>query len=98
MSTYNDSAEPFARPILIQLRAWVYQYSTDVNETVKWNFPHFEYENRILCSMAAFSRHGTFGFWQESMMRVRIGIMEHNQSKSSMDKPGRISSLTRKTH
>ncbi|HPI10982.1 MAG TPA: YdeI/OmpD-associated family protein [Catalimonadaceae bacterium] len=93
ISTYIESAAPFARPILNQLRTWVHQFCPEVTETVKWSFPHFEYKGRILCSMAAFSKHCAFGFWLESVMKDPHGIMEHSQAKSSMGNLGRISSL-----
>lgn len=92
ITSYIETASPFARPILQQLRTWVHQFCPEVTETVKWNFPHFEYKGRILCSMAAFSKHCAFGFWLESMMKDPHGIMEHSQAKSSMGNLGRISS------
>ena len=34
---------------------------------MKWSFPHFLYEG-MLCSMAAFTQHATFGFWKGSLV------------------------------
>ncbi len=39
----------------------------DVDETMKWSFPHFQYKG-MLCSMAAFKEHCAFGFWKGSLI------------------------------
>ena len=57
----------FAQPVLAHLRSVVHQACPGVGETIKRGFPHFEY-NGILCSMASFKRHCTFGFWKASLM------------------------------
>jgi uncharacterized protein YdeI (YjbR/CyaY-like superfamily) len=36
-------------------------------ETIKWGFPHFMYNGGILCAIAAFKQHCTFGFWHRAM-------------------------------
>jgi hypothetical protein len=38
-----------------------------VEETMKWSFPHFEYHG-VLCSMASFKAHCSFGFQREHLM------------------------------
>jgi uncharacterized protein YdeI (YjbR/CyaY-like superfamily) len=93
ITVYIESAAFFAWPILNQLRSWVHQYCPEVTETVKWKYPHFEYKGRILCHMAAFNQHCTFGFWLETVMKDPHGIMEHSEAKSSMGNLGRITSL-----
>lgn len=57
----------FARPILEHLRETVHAACPDVEETMKWSFPHFMYHG-ILCSMASFKEHCTFGFWKGSLI------------------------------
>lgn len=57
-----DSAE-FAKPILRELRSIVHEACPEVEETMKWSFPHFMYEG-MLCSMASFKEHCAFGFWR----------------------------------
>src|SRR5205807_2408512 len=39
----------------------------DVEETMKWSFPHFMYKG-MLCSMAAFKEHCAFGFWKAALV------------------------------
>jgi uncharacterized protein YdeI (YjbR/CyaY-like superfamily) len=64
---YIEKSRPFAKPILTRLRALVHDGCPDVEETMKWSFPHFMHHG-ILCSMASFKAHCTFGFWKEELM------------------------------
>ena len=58
-------------------------------ETIKWNFPHFEYGGAILCNMAAFKKHCTFGFWKAALMSDPKGILEAI-GKTAMGQLGQI--------
>lgn len=51
VDAYIAKAAPFAQTILDHLRQLVHQACPEVQETIKWGFPHFEYHG-ILCSMA----------------------------------------------
>ena len=53
IDAYIRKAAPFARPILNYLREVVHDACPEVEETMKWSFPHFDYKG-MLCSMAAF--------------------------------------------
>ena len=64
---YIEKSAPFARPILRRIREVVHAGCPDVEETMKWSFPHFMH-NGILCSMASFKSHCAFGFWKEQLM------------------------------
>jgi uncharacterized protein YdeI (YjbR/CyaY-like superfamily) len=46
-----------------------------VEETMKWNFPHFEYQG-ILGSMAAFKKHASFGFWKGQLLSDPHGLFK----------------------
>jgi hypothetical protein len=67
IDAYIANAQPFARPILKLLRKLVHQGCPDVEETIKWGFPHFDHHG-IMASMAAFKEHATFGFWQHTLV------------------------------
>jgi uncharacterized protein YdeI (YjbR/CyaY-like superfamily) len=67
VDVYIRKAAPFARPILSKVRALFHRACPDIEETMKWGFPHFEYRG-IVGSMAAFNHHATFGFWKASLM------------------------------
>ena len=40
---------------------------SDVEEKIKWSFPHFDYKG-MMCSMAAFAQHAAFGFWKGALI------------------------------
>ena len=85
-----ESAE-FARPILLHLRRLVHRECPAVVETMKWSFPHFQYDGTILCSMAAFKQHCAFGFWHDEM--TRLLEREDAAREGAMGALGRITSL-----
>jgi uncharacterized protein YdeI (YjbR/CyaY-like superfamily) len=64
---YIAKSAPFARPILKKIRAAVHAGCPEVEETMKWSFPHFMHHG-ILCSMASFKSHCAFGFGKEQSM------------------------------
>jgi hypothetical protein len=67
IDAYIAKAQPFARPILKHIRKLVHTACPDVKETLKWSMPSFEYKG-ILCGMAAFKQHATFGFWKHKLL------------------------------
>ena len=77
IDSYINSAAEFAKPILSHLRQLVHKACPEVQETIKWGFPHFDYKG-ILCSMAAFKNHCAFGFWKSSIMNDKAKVMSVN--------------------
>ena len=67
VDAYIEKAAPFAKPILKHLRKVVRAGCPQVEETIKWSMPHFEY-NGIMCGMAAFKEHCAFGFWKAKLI------------------------------
>lgn len=65
---YIANAQPFAQPILRALRAQIEAALPQAEEAIKWGMPAFLYKGKILCSMAAFKAHVTFGFWHGDMV------------------------------
>ncbi|MFT3748012.1 MAG: YdeI/OmpD-associated family protein [Agriterribacter sp.] len=92
IDTYIAKAQPFAQPVLQHIRTVVHKACPDVEETIKWGFPHFEYKGAILCSMAAFKQHCAFGFWKASIMKDPEKIL-HIGEKASMGHFNKIISL-----
>ena len=68
---YIEKAQPFARPILAHIRDAVHAGCPDVEEELKWGHPSFVYKG-ILCGMAAFKQHVTFGFWKASALNAEM--------------------------
>lgn len=99
MSPYNEKvdayiskAQPFAQPILQHLRELVHTACPDVEEKMKWSFPHFDYKGEMMCSVAYFKQHAVFGFWKASLMNDPI-LLQNAQSKVSMGHLGKLTSL-----
>ena len=88
IDAYIKKAAPFAQPILVHLREIVHTACPDVEETMKWSFPHFMYQG-MLAGMASFKQHATFGFWKGGL------IIDKDTSKSTeaMGQFGKITSL-----
>lgn len=91
IDTYISKAEPFAQPILSYLRSLVHQACPEVEETIKWGFPHFNYKG-MMCSMASFKKHCVFGFWKAALMSDRT-LIKNAQSEASMGHLGKITTL-----
>ena len=67
IDAYIRKAQPFAHDILTWFRDVVHEACPEVEETIKWSFPHFDYKG-VFCSMAAFKAHATFGFWKQQLL------------------------------
>jgi uncharacterized protein YdeI (YjbR/CyaY-like superfamily) len=91
VDTYIAKAQPFAQPILIHLRELVHKACPNVEETIKWSRPFFEYKGAILGNMSAFKEHCSFGFWGEEIAAV---LREEKLLKpDAMGSLGRITSV-----
>jgi uncharacterized protein YdeI (YjbR/CyaY-like superfamily) len=89
---YISKSADFAKPVLTYLRDVVHKACPDVNETIKWNFPNFEYAGGILCSMAAFKQHCAFGFWLASLMTDPDKLLTIGE-KTAMGHLGQIKNI-----
>lgn len=73
VDAYIAAAAPFAQPILERLRTLVHQACPQVQETMKWSMPFFTDAGGILCNMAAFKQHASFGFWKHAEVMGKAG-------------------------
>jgi len=76
VDAYIKNAPEYAKPILEHIRAVVHEACPDVVEGTKWSVPHFDYKG-MMCGMAAFKSHCTFGFWKSSLI---FGDEKHDPS------------------
>lgn len=67
VDAYIAKSAPFAQPILVKIRARVHKACPEVVEAMKWSMPSFMYKGKILCGMAAFKQHASFGFWRREV-------------------------------
>jgi hypothetical protein len=89
IDAYIAQAAEFARPILTHLRKLVHQACPEVEETLKWSFPHFDHKG-MMCSMAAFKGHCAFGFWKANL----IFEVDKEKREAAMGHFGRITALS----
>ena len=87
---YIENSAEFAKPILNHIRVLVHSACPQVEETVKWGFPHFMYKG-ILCSMAAFKQHCAVGFWKGAL--VFKAIPRVKKRETAMGHLGRITTI-----
>lgn len=89
VDAYIARSADFARPILEHVRDIVHEGCPEVEETIKWGFPNFQYKG-MLCNMAAFKEHCTFGFWKASLVLDAAD----RRSDEAMGQLGRIARIS----
>lgn len=87
IDAYIERAAPFAQPILVHVRELVHQACPDVEETIKWGMPTFAHAGGILCGMAAFKQHASFGFWKHAQ------VVGEGEPRDGMGSYGKLASL-----
>jgi uncharacterized protein YdeI (YjbR/CyaY-like superfamily) len=101
VDAYIHAAPDFAKPILEHLRKLVHRACPEVEETLKWRMPTFMYHG-ILCGMAAFKQHVSFGFWKhalvmgEGVQRDGMGSFGKVSSIAELPAPAKLSAYIRK--
>jgi uncharacterized protein YdeI (YjbR/CyaY-like superfamily) len=83
VDAYIAKSAAFAQPILKHIRKVVHSALPKVEEEIKWGAPHFMYKG-ILCGMAAFMEHCTFGFWRGKELAA-----QHEELRG-YEKPGMV--------
>jgi len=89
VDAYIRKAKPFAQPILVHLRKVVHRAVPDVEETMKWSSPHFDYKG-MFCGISAFKEHVGFGFWKGALLAKHL---PGSGDMSAAGQFGRIASL-----
>ena len=87
IDAYIERAAPFAQPILTQVRELVHEACPQVEETIKWGMPTFVHAGGILCGMAAFKQHASFGFWKHAL------VVGEGEPRDGMGSYGKMTSL-----
>ncbi len=93
VDAYIAKSADFAKPILKYFRELVHQSNPEMEEKIKWGFPHFDYKG-MCCSIAAFKEHCAISFWKASLMNDPKEILTISRADAaSMGHLGKI-----KTH
>src|SRR5215831_16525596 len=88
---YIAKSADFAQPVLTRLRKLIHSGCPDVEETIKWGMPSFMHKG-ILCGMAAFKQHCTFGFWKHDLLFANDPTAQ-KRAATAMGSFGRLTSL-----
>jgi uncharacterized protein YdeI (YjbR/CyaY-like superfamily) len=91
VDAYIAKSAPFSQPILEHIREVVHQACPEVEETLKWGMPSFEYKG-LMCGVAAFKKHCTFGFWKSSLLNDPHGVLK-DQEQAAMGSFGKMTSM-----
>ena len=75
VDAYIAKSAEFARPILRKIRELFHKAHPELQEVMKWSFPHFEYKG-LVGSMAAFKQHCSFGLWKASLLKDANKLFE----------------------
>ncbi len=92
VDAYINKSADFAKPILAHIRELVHKACPGVEEKMKWSFPHFDYKNEMMCSMAAFKQHAVMGFWKGAIMKDKA-LLETARSEEAMGHLGKLTSV-----
>lgn len=87
IDAYIARAAPFAQPILTQVRELVHEACPEVEESIKWGMPSFSHAGGILCGMAAFKQHASFGLWKHAQ------VVGEGEPRDGMGSYGKMTSL-----
>lgn len=92
IDAYIEKSQDFAKPILIHVRMLVHQACPGVEEKIKWGFPHFDYKG-MMCSMASFKNHCSFGFWKAAIMADPHKLMSR-VGETAMGSFGKLTAIS----
>jgi uncharacterized protein YdeI (YjbR/CyaY-like superfamily) len=87
VDAYIAKQQEFATPILKQIRETIHEASPEIQETIKWGVPAFEYKG-LLCGIAAFKEYCVLGFWKGTLI-----VGRNNKSLDAAGSFGRIKSV-----
>lgn len=91
VDAYIARSAEFARPILERIRRLYHEACPDIEETMKWRFPHFEYRG-VVGSMAAFKHHACYGFWKVKLMSDPHGLFA--KDSNSYESASRVTDVS----
>lgn len=94
VDAYIAKAELFAQPILKHFRELVHRGCPEVEETIKWGMPSFEYKGPYF-GLASFKNHCAFGFWKAKLLTDPNNYLgkRANEGGEAMGHFGRVSSF-----
>lgn len=93
IDAYIEKSADFAQPILKHFRALVHKACPDVEETMKWSMPHFDYKGSMMCHMASFKHHCAFSFRKAALLSDGEKLIAKAKTEEAMGHLGKITTL-----
>jgi uncharacterized protein YdeI (YjbR/CyaY-like superfamily) len=95
---YFAKSADFAKPIMEYLRQLIHDTCPEVEEVVKWGYPHFDYKGDIMCILAAYKNHCSFSIYKAELMNdpKLIESVKAGKKMGYMDKVKSLSDLPSK--
>lgn len=90
---YIAKSADFAKPILEYLRLLIHETCPEVEEVIKWGYPHFDYKGDMMCIMAASKNHCSFSLYKAELM-TDAKIAESVKAGKKMGYMDKIKSLS----
>jgi len=91
IDAYIAKSKDFAKPILKHFRELVHKACPDVEETIKWGVPSYDYKGPY-CMSPAFKEHCAIVFWKAQLMKDPI-LVANAKSEAAMGHLRKIKSL-----
>lgn len=98
VDAYIAKSADFAKPILEYLRKLIHDTCPEVEEVVKWGYPHFDYKGDMMLILAAFKNHCSFSLYKAELMSDAklLESVKAGQRMGYMDKLKSVSDLPAK--
>lgn len=68
VNEYIAKSADFAKPVLEYLREVIHETCPDVEEIIKWGYPHFDYKGDMMCILGSFKNHCSFSLYKAPLM------------------------------
>lgn len=91
IDAYIAKSQAFAKPILEHFRELVHRACPEVEETIKWGMPSFDYKGP-LCMSPSFKQHCAIVFWKAPLMKDPI-LIANAKSETAMGHLRKITTL-----
>lgn len=91
IDAYIAKSAAFAQPVLTYLRQLIRETCPDVQETIKWGMPSFEYKG-MMAGLASFKGHCAFYLWKGNIIPDPHGFLS-TVGGTGMGNFGKITSL-----
>ena len=87
-----ENAPPFSRPIVADLREWIFRTAPDLTESIKWNNLCFS-GRRLVCGLSACKRHVAMIFFRGTELDDSAGLFHGGEANTNI-RSVRITSAT----